>query len=161
VRPQRALIVAVSPEGAIGLHGKIPWKHPGDLRRFKRLTLGAAVIMGRATWESMGSRPLPGRRNVVVTSGSLAGVECHPSIESALAACQAAPVWFIGGARVYAEAMRHADLIDVTYVPERVDHPEAIHFPAIDPAEWEEGPLVPHEDEPELTRREYRRRVAT
>jgi dihydrofolate reductase len=158
VTPLRALIVAVSPEGVIGLHGQVPWRHPGDMRRFKRVTLGSSVIMGRLTWESMNRRPLPGRRNVVVTRGQLEGVECHPSIEAALAACAAEPVWFIGGARIYQDGMPHCHLLDVTYVPDHVDHPDAVRFPPIDPEIWEPGPLLPHEDEPALTRREFRRR---
>ena len=159
--PQRALIVAVSPEGVIGLHGKIPWRHPGDLRRFKRVTMASAVIMGRLTWESMNGRPLPGRRNVVVTRQQIEGVECHASVEAALAACADEPVWFIGGARIYQEGMRYCDLLDVTYVPDHVDHPDAVRFPEIDPAVWDPGPLLPHEDEPGLTRREFRRRASS
>ena len=69
-------IAAVSPEWVIGLHNQVPWRHPGDFRRFKRVTLGATVIMGRLTWESMHRKPLPGRRNLVVTRHP------DPSIES-------------------------------------------------------------------------------
>ena len=153
------MIAAVSPEGVIGVDGRIPWRYPGDLRRFKRLTLGSAVIMGRATWESMGGRPLPGRRNVVVTSRALDGVEHHSSLGAALAACAAEPVWLIGGARIYAEGLDAVDLIDLTYVPDHVDRPDAVRFPPIDEQIWEPGPLLPHEEEPALTRREYRRRA--
>jgi dihydrofolate reductase len=157
---KRAIIVAVSPEGVIGLHGGIPWKHPGDQRRFKRLTTGATVVMGRATWDEVG-RPLPGRRNVVVTSRPLGvpGAEVFPSIPSALAAIgDAGDVWFIGGARIYEEAMPLCDFLDVTYVPDHVEHPDAVKFPPIDASMWDEGPLVPHEDEPGLMRRVYTRR---
>lgn len=155
----RGLIVAVSPEGVIGLHGTIPWRHPGDLKRLKRVTMGGTVVMGRKTWDEVG-RPLPGRRNVVITSGSpIEGAECFRSIPEALAAIgDAGDVWFLGGARIYAEAMKHADVIDVTYVPDHVDHPEAVRFPPIPEADWEAGPLLPHEDEPGLTRRVYARR---
>jgi dihydrofolate reductase len=155
--PLRAMMVAVSPEGIIGVGEKIPWHYRGDLKRLKRVTMGATVIMGRITWQSIGGKPLPGRRNVVITSHALEGVECFSDIPAALASSEG-PVWFLGGARIYAEAMKYCDLIDVTYVPDHVDAPDAVRFPSIDPALWEPGPLVPHEDEPALTRRVYTRR---
>jgi dihydrofolate reductase len=151
------MMVAVSPEGVIGVGGKIPWHYRGDLKRLKRLTMGSTVIMGRVTWESLGGKPLPGRRNVVISGQPLPGVESFRDIPSALATCEG-PVWFLGGARIYAEAMEHCDLIDVTYVPDHVDAPDAVRFPPVDPEMFEAGPLVPHEDEPALTRREYTRR---
>src|SRR5580704_196805 len=120
----RGSIFAVSADGVIGKDGKIPWRHPGDLRRFKRVTMGATVVMGRATFAETG-KALPGRRNLVVTSGALEvpGVEVVRSIGEALRRAGDADVWFIGGARVYEEAMRHVDVLDVTYVPDRVDGP--------------------------------------
>jgi dihydrofolate reductase len=151
------IIVAMSPEGVIGLHGKIPWRHPGDQRRFKRLTVGTTVVMGRKTWESLPKKPLPDRRNVVLTRTPIEGVECFPDLDAALAAILG-DVWVIGGERCYAEAMRHADVLDVTYVPNRVTHPEAVRFPAIDAAAFDEGELVAHEDAEGLTRRVFRRR---
>lgn len=155
--PDRAIIVAVSPEGAIGLDGRIPWHYPGDLRRFKRVTLGGTLIMGRVTWESIGQKPLPGRRNIVVTRRAIAGAESFSALDAALEAAEGR-VWFIGGARIYAEAMRFADRIDVTYVPDRITDPRAVSFPAIDPAVFAEGPLIAHEDDPRLTRRVFTRR---
>jgi len=156
----KGMIAAVSPEGAIGLHGAIPWRHPGDMRRFARVTRGTTVIMGRLTWESMKRRPLPHRRNVVITrSGTDVGdVERYPDIPAALAQTRDGDVWFIGGARIYAEAMPHCDLIDLTYVPEHVTDPDAVKFPPIDESVWEPGPLLPHEEEPGLTRRVFTRR---
>jgi dihydrofolate reductase len=151
------LIVAVSPEGAIGLNGKIPWRHPGDQRRFKRITLGTTIVMGRLTWESMEKKPLPGRRNLVLTTQRIAGVDCFRDLVSALLACTG-DVWFVGGAKVYEEAMEHADLIDITYVPDHVVDPGAVKFPKIDESRFEAGELVPHEDEAGLTRRVFRRR---
>jgi dihydrofolate reductase len=154
------LIVAVSPEGVIGLHGKIPWRHPGDLKRFKRLTTGATVIMGRNTWESIG-KPLPNRRNIVITQTPIEarGVDCFPTIDDALATTEG-DVWFIGGARIYQEAMRqHAELLDITYVPESISDPAAVKLPEIDPEKWIAGPLIDHEDDPTLKRREYRRKA--
>lgn len=155
---QVGILVAMSPEGVIGLDGKIPWRHPGDQRRFKRLTVGKTIIMGRKTWESLPRKPLPDRRNIVLTRTPIEGVECHPSLDAALAAAPEGEVWVIGGARAYEEAMRRADVIDVTYVPDRVSHPDAVKFPAIDERRFEPGELVPHEDAEGLTRRVFRRR---
>jgi dihydrofolate reductase len=151
------ILVAVSPEGVIGQDGKIPWRHPGDQRRFKRLTLGTTVVMGRATWLSLPKRPLPDRRNVVLTSNPIEGVLCFPDLPSALASCSG-DVWIIGGARAYAEAMDIADIIDVTYVPDSVQGPGTVTFPPIDPRRFEAGELLAHEDEDGLARRVFTRR---
>ena len=157
----RGMIYAVSPEGVIGVGLKIPWRHPGDQRRFKRVTMGSTVIMGRRTFDSTG-KPLPGRRNIVVTSSPLdvPGVDAVRSVDEALARVpEGGDVWFIGGARIYQEALAYVDVIDVTYVPDRVDAPDAVRAPSIDEVLFEPSPLVPHEDEPALTRRTYRRRT--
>lgn len=156
----RGMILAVSPEGVIGAGGTIPWRYPGDLRRFKRLTVGSTVVMGRVTFESI-RKPLPGRRNIVVTRRPIdvAGIESVGSLDEALALAGDADVWFIGGAGIYSDAMAHVDLIDVTYVPDRIDAPDAVRAPPIDERIFEASPIVPHEDEPALTRRTYRRRA--
>ena len=151
------MIAAVSPEGVIGLGNALPWNHPGDLKRFMQVTTGATVAMGRLTFESMRSKPLPRRRNIVITSRAIAGVECVASVAAAVA-LGADPLWFVGGARVFAEAMRVADIIDLTYVPDHVSDPHAVHFPPIDESVFEPGPLLVHENEPELRRRIYTRR---
>ena len=154
------LIVAISPEGVIGKAGTIPWHYPGDLRRFRRMTLGSTVIMGRRTWESLGGRPLGGRRNIVLSHRALdlpPGAELAASLDEALARAQG-DCWVIGGASVYAEAMPKCDVLDVTYVPDRVSPEDAIVFPPIDLALFEAGPLQTHEDEPTLKRRQYTRR---
>jgi dihydrofolate reductase len=156
----RGMLFAVSPEGVIGVGGRIPWHYAGDFRRFRRLTMGATLIMGRKTFESIG-RPLPGRRNIVVTSRPLAvdGVECVPSLDEAVErAGDEVDVWFVGGARIYEEAMKYADVIDVVYVPDRIDAPDAVRAPRID-GTWEGGPILPHEDEPTLKRRVFIRRA--
>jgi dihydrofolate reductase len=165
------MIYATSPEGVIGANGTIPWRHPGDYRRFKRVTLGSTVIMGRKTFESMG-KALEGRRNIVVTRSALAaaGVESAPTIEEALELAKrdlpgsggskpaGRDVWFIGGARIYEEGMKYADVIDVTYVPDHVAASDVVRAPVIDEQAFEAGPLVEHEDEPGLTRRVYVRK---
>jgi dihydrofolate reductase len=153
----RGIIAAVSPEGVIGVEGGIPWHYSADMKRFKRLTIGTTVIMGRLTWESLPRKPLPDRRNLVITSKDLEGVECFRDIPSALATCEG-DVWFIGGARIYEEAMRYANVIDLAYVPDRVDAEGAVVFPEIDEAVWEAGPLETHPDDDRLKHRVYRRR---
>jgi len=157
----RAIMAAVSPDGVIGVEGKIPWHYRGDMRRVKRLTMGTTLIMGRVTWESLGGKPLPGRRNVVVTQSvrALTGADVFPDIASALAASEGA-IWFFGGARIYRDAMPLSDFMDIVYVPDRVTHPAAVFFPPIDPSMWDAGPLIEHEDEPTLQRRIYTRRRA-
>ncbi len=155
----RGMILAVSPEGVIGAGGTIPWRYPGDLKRFKRLTVGSTIVMGRVTFESIG-KALPGRRNVVVTRRPIEapGVESVGTLDEALALAGDGDVWFIGGARIYEGAMAHVDVIDVTYVPDRVDAPDAVLAPPIDEHIFEPSPIVVHEDEPALTRRTFRRR---
>jgi dihydrofolate reductase len=155
----RAMIYAVSPEGVIGLGGRIPWHYPADQKRFRALTTGATVVMGRATFESIG-RALPNRRNIVVTSRPLdvPGVERASSVDDALALAGASDVWFIGGARIYADATKHVGAIDVTYVPDHVEAPDAVRAPPIDPREFDAGPLVVHEGDARLRRRVFTRR---
>jgi dihydrofolate reductase len=155
--PFRRMIVAIATNGVIGVGTKIPWEYPGDQKRFKELTLGTTVIMGRVTWESLGSKPLPKRRNVVLSSGQVDGVETYPTVEEALLEAADEDVWFIGGAGVYASAMPYCDLIDVTVVPEAIEHPDAVHFPPVPEGEWEKTAPVTHEKNPELTRFTYRR----
>lgn len=152
------IIAAVSPEGVIGVGNDLPWHYPADLKRFKRLTLGNTIIMGRSTWESLPKKPLPGRRNIVITSRELAGVECFAAIEAALATCTG-DVWFIGGARIFAAAMEIADVIDLTYVPDRIDAPNAVRFPKLDNAVWQGEPVHQHEDDERLQRQIFRRRL--
>jgi dihydrofolate reductase len=134
------------------------------MRRFVRVTKGCVVVMGRLTWESMNRKPLPNRRNIVIASSDVGDVERYADIASALAKIaadgDARDVWFIGGARIYAEAMPYCDVIDLTYVPDRVTDADAVRFPPIDESAWEAGPLVPHEDEAGLTRRVFTRRGA-
>ena len=155
----RGIIYAVSADGVIGKAGTIPWHYPGDMRRFKRITTGSTVVMGRRTFESIG-KALAGRRNIVVTSRPIdaSGVECVGSVDAALALAGDADLWFIGGARVYAEAMKYIDCIDVVYVPDRVGPGDVVAAPTIDDRIFEAGPLLVHEDDPRLRRRVYTRK---
>lgn len=155
-----AAIWCQNEEGLIGLHGKIPWHYRGDLQRFKRLTSGATIVMGRKTWESIG-RPLPNRRNVVVTSSyaEIEGVTVLASLHAyMLSPPQTPDTWFIGGRRLYDEALPYCDIVDLTYAPDMVDtdgEVSAVYAPQIDEELFEPGELYAHEDEPKLQRRVY------
>lgn len=115
------LIWAEAANRVIGAAGDIPWRLPEDQARFKRVTTGATVIMGRATWDSLPARfrPLPGRRNIVLSRDSCAqfpGAEQAGSLHDALALAGTADIWGIGGAAVYAEMLAHADRLEVTQI---------------------------------------------
>ena len=116
------LIWAQSASGVIGRAGAIPWRLPEDLARFKNLTLGHTVVMGRRTWESLPAkfRPLPGRRNVVLsrqTDFMVDGAEVVRSQEAAFATFETeAETWVIGGAQIYLLALPHANRCEVTEV---------------------------------------------
>ena len=153
----KGILVAVSPEGIIGKDNSIPWHYSADLKRFKRLTLGKTVIMGRRTWESLPVKPLPDRRNIVITQSSLEGVECFQSIDNALATCEG-DVWFIGGAGIYQEALGKADIIDMTLVPDNVSGEGCVEFPKIG-NEWDAGPVEELETDENLKHQTYTRRV--
>jgi len=114
-----SLIVAVSENGVIGRNGRLPWKLPADMARFKSLTMGHPIIMGRKTYESIG-RPLPGRRNIVVSSRpgfAPVGVEVVPSWKAALACVpDDDEVFVIGGATLYQKALPDVDRMYLTLV---------------------------------------------
>ncbi len=136
---QKCIIVAASDNDAIGRGGVMPWHLAEDLRYFKRVTLGCPVIMGRTTFESIG-RPLPGRKNIVLTSrGNLPeGVFPVSSIEQAYAAAEPSGKCFvIGGARVYAQVIDTMDMIYLTRIHTVVPDADAF-FPKIDPSLWTE-----------------------
>ena len=127
--PPVGLIWAEARGGVIGAQGGMPWHVPEDLAHFKSTTLGAPVVMGRRTWESFPERfrPLPGRRNIVVTrqaDWADAGAERAGSLDAALAAAgETAParIWVIGGGQLYREAIALADRLDVTELDLEVD----------------------------------------
>jgi len=134
-----SIVVATDANGGIGLGGSLPWRLPEDLRRFKALTMGSPVIMGRKTWNSIG-RPLPGRHNIVVSRQAglaIDGCTVVDSLHSALAAAgPAAEVFVIGGAEIYRLAIPIADTMYVTRVHATVG--ADTFFPAFDAAAWEE-----------------------
>jgi dihydrofolate reductase len=137
--PGLAIIAAVARNGVIGVGNALPWRIPDDLARFKRLTTGHAVVMGRKTWESL-PRPLPDRQNIVVTRtpGYVArGAEVVASLPAALAcADRPAPVFCIGGGQLYALALPLAQVLHLT----EIEHEFAgdAHFPAFSRTQWRE-----------------------
>ncbi len=153
----KGILVAVSPEGIIGKDNTIPWHYSADLKRFKRLTTGKTIIMGRKTWESLPIKPLPNRRNIVISRSSLENVECFQSIDEALETCQG-DIWFIGGAGIYEEALLKSDTIDMTLVPDNVGGKGCVYFPKIG-NEWVESEEKPLKEDPKLMHKNYTRRV--
>lgn len=135
------LIWAQAPGGVIGRDGIMPWHLPEDLAHFKRVTLNHPVIMGRKTWDSIPPRfrPLPGRRNIVVTRQAdlnQTGLEPASSLREALQLCkQSEQVWIIGGAQIYAQALPLADELVVTEID--ADFDGDAFAPAIGP-DWHE-----------------------
>ncbi len=110
------LIAAVTAKRVIGIDGRLPWHISGDLKRFKLLTTGHTVLMGRRTYESIG-RPLPNRRNVVLTSGTIPGIETYASLDAALDALKdEEKVFVIGGGQLYAQSLARADELLLTVV---------------------------------------------
>lgn len=157
------LIAAVADDGAIGAGNDLPWRLPADLQRFKRLTLGAPLVMGRRTFESIG-RPLPGRANIVITrrrgergtyasgdgtslhtvdspaAGLLLGAEI--AVDNPARPHPPAEIYVGGGGEVYAATIAVADRLEITHVHTTVADGDA-WFPPIDPDEWEAVVSVP------------------
>lgn len=147
-----SIIVARSKNGVIGINNQLPWHLPADLKHFKAVTSGHPILMGRKTWDSLG-RPLPNRRNMVITRQSelqIAGAECFLSLEDALAACKDAPkVFIIGGAQIYQQALSIADQLIITEVDTEVEGDA--FFPSLD-STWKivEQEDYPTEQQPDL-----------
>lgn len=143
--PVLAAVVAVAKNGVIGRDGDLPWRIPSDLKRFKQVTLGKPVVMGRKTWESLPRKPLPGRANYIV-SATLPGVEgaqvfadVDETLEAARREAQRAGVdeiCLIGGARLYAELLERTQRL---YLTEVDLSPEGdAYFPKLDLSAWRE-----------------------
>ncbi|MEW6509763.1 MAG: dihydrofolate reductase [Bacteroidota bacterium] len=116
-----ALIAAIAANRVIGRNGRLPWHLPDDMKRFKRLTTGHAVLMGRRTWESLG-KPLVNRRNVVLSSNAVTGAERFARLDDALAALAGQEkVFVIGGARLYAQTLDRADELYLTLLHRPVE----------------------------------------
>jgi dihydrofolate reductase len=138
------LVVAIDAQRGIGVDNKLPWHLPEDLAHFKRVTLGQPIIMGRKTFDSIG-RPLPGRRNIVVTRNKdwrHENVDAVTSLEAAIALVGDVPASIIGGAQIFAESIALADRMIVT----EIAHTFACDafFPPTDPAVWRETARETH-----------------
>lgn len=142
-----SIIAAVAQDCAIGFRNKLLYWLPNDLKRFKQLTTGHTIIMGRRTFESLPKGALPNRRNVVLSrSGAVyPGAETFPSLEEALASCRAdEDVYVIGGAQVYAQALPLADRLCLTEVQDTPAQADAF-FPDFDREQWEESFAEAHD----------------
>ncbi len=137
------LVAAVAENGVIGLDGDIPWRLPGEQARFKRLTIGHVLVMGRRTYESIG-RPLPGRTTVVITrqpawaDGRPDGVLAATSVAEAIELARAVDdeVFVVGGVEVYRACLPLADRLELTFVEGSPDGDT--WFPDVDWSEWHE-----------------------
>ena len=141
------LIYARAANGVIGKDNALPWHLPEDLAHFRQLTQGCPVLMGRKTWDSLPPRfrPLPGRRNLVLTRQAdwqENGAERASSLAQALSLCeQGDTVWVIGGAQLYAQALPLADVVEVTEIDQAFDGDA--HAPNLGP-EWQETAREAH-----------------
>ena len=142
--------VARARNGVIGAAGALPWRLKSDLRRFRALTIGKPVIMGRRTWDSLPRAPLPGRTNIVVTRQDdyhPDGVVVTPSLEAALEEAQAIAtrdraneVMIGGGAEIYAQALSIADRLYITHVG--ANPPGDSYFPPVSLQDWKESGVI-------------------
>ncbi len=134
------IVAAIAENGVIGREGGMPWRLPCDLKRFRAITMGKPVIMGRRTWESLARRPLDGRHNIIVTRDPeyrAQGADTALSLGEALAMARAGDAeeaCVIGGAEIYAAALPLADCLDLTRVLARIDGDA--RFPAFDETGW-------------------------
>jgi len=148
-----SLIAALDRNYAIGRGGVMPWHLPDDLKRFKQLTLGKPVLMGRKTALAIG-KPLPGRRNLVLTrsaSAPFAGQETVASIASAIDIAQGAELAVIGGGEVYALALPAATHLHLTWIDTAAENADAF-FPRFDASQWRQTARLAH---PADARHEY------
>lgn len=133
------IIAAMTKEHVIGVDGKIPWKHPSDLKRFKNVTTGKTVIMGRKTHESIG-KALPNRRNIILsrTQQEIKDCEVFTNIDDMLSTLQG-ECYVIGGGEIYNIFMPLVNELDITWVPDRLDADtisKAVKFPSISQKDW-------------------------
>jgi len=148
-RPRLAIIAAVAANRTIGANGALPWRLPEDLRHFRALTTGHAVVMGRRTWQSLG-RPLPGRQNLVVSRDphlDAPGAEVAASLDAALALVRLPrPAFCIGGAELYALALPRAGVMYLTEIGREFDGDT--RFPPWNRDDWIEDVREEHVSSP-------------
>lgn len=141
-----SIIAAMAKNRVIGYRNALPWHLPEDLRHFKALTMGHAILMGRKTFESIG-KPLPGRTSIVVSRNPefvFPGVKTASSIEAAISLCNGEEeIFFIGGGELYGQAMPVADRIYLTEIQR--DYEGDAYFPEIDASKWRETSREVHE----------------
>ena len=146
--PRICLVAALAANRVIGKNNALPWHLPADLKRFKLLTMGHPVVMGRKTYESIG-RPLPGRRNLVITRNrgySAPGCEVVYSLDAAIAACRGArEIFVIGGAELYRESLARADCMELTEIRAEIEGDAT--FPEVCMSQWHETKREIHTDE--------------
>lgn len=134
-----SLIVAMASNRVIGINGQMPWHLSADLKKFKSITMGHPILMGRKTYESIG-RPLPGRRNIVISRNpdyKIAGCEVFSDIQDAISSCDDCEELFvIGGAAFYESMLPNADLIYLTEINK--EFTGDTFFPPINKQEWQE-----------------------
>lgn len=163
-RTEIVLIAAMAQNGVIGRNNTLPWRLKGDLAHFKAMTYGHPVLMGRKTWESLG-RPLPGRRNLVVTrdpSYVAQGAEVFSSPQEALQTLDAARVFVIGGAELYRQLLDRANVLMLTEIHAVVEGDA--HFPSFAREQFSEVSRARHaadaQNEHAFDLVEYRRKQA-
>ena len=133
-----SIIVAVASDGAIGRANDLLWHLPADLKRFKELTTGHTILMGRKTFESLPRGPLPNRRNIIISRSLPAqpGAEVYPTIQQAMEACASdEEVFIIGGGEIYRQLLPDTERIYLTRVQASFADAE-VFFPELDPTEW-------------------------
>lgn len=158
LKPEEIIVAAVARNGVIGARGVIPWHSPEELRLFRAITLGGTVIMGRRTYQSIG-HPLAGRRNIIVSSTlrATAGITIVRSFSAAVATAldASAPIYYCGGAQIYARALDRADAIYLSRMNWSAEGD--VSFPAIDPLIWQ---VVREERFADFVHLHYRRKPA-
>ena len=134
-----SLIVAMANNGVIGIDNKMPWHLSADLKRFKKITMGSPILMGRKTFESIG-RPVPGRINLIISGNNhykQPGCQVYTSLKAAISACQqAAEIFVIGGSALYTAMLNEVDFIYLTQI--KRDFTGDTFFPELNTEEWEE-----------------------
>jgi len=119
------LIWAQDQNGAIGKNGKLPWCIPADLKNFKKLTLDSTIIMGRKTWDSLPVKPLPKRRNIVLSSNKIANIECYQSIDDCITQLENDRIndlYVIGGSSIYNYFLQYAMYLHITLINDYIEN---------------------------------------
>lgn len=143
------IIVSVGINDEIGREGDLCWHISDDLKRFRQLTMGGAVIMGRKTWESLPVKPLKGRLNIVVSrNADIAEAAVARSLEEALRLAEEKKTFIIGGESLYREAFPLADTLEITRI-EAADPMADRFFPSISSEEWEQTEISPRQVSPD------------